>query len=137
MDCDLDDDDVLDCADPVQDIPIQSWIIHPQYTKRKGFADIALLRLTMPAKFSQNNIKPICLPVSETNRKIVPEKFIVTGFGTTETDETSEIMLKAVLPFYQLDKCEDLYKNVRQLPENIICAGGVNRTDSCSGNEQI
>lgn len=55
IDCNLTEDDELDCADPVQDIPIEKWIIHPTYSSRKRNGDIALLRLSQPAKITQSN----------------------------------------------------------------------------------
>lgn len=55
-DCEFHDDNEVNCADPVQNIPIEKWIIHPEFNgKISGGADIALLRLSEPAKVYQSN----------------------------------------------------------------------------------
>lgn len=59
----------------------------------------------------------------------------MTGFGSTEKSESSDVMLKANLPNFPLDQCIAKYKSQRPaIPDKVICAGGESNVDSCPGN---
>jgi hypothetical protein len=74
IDCDMYDI----CADPLQDIPVQHFIVHPDYDRETITNDIGIVRLGEAAKVIQNNITPICLPFELTARRI-DKKFTVIG----------------------------------------------------------
>ena len=44
------------CYPPVQDIPVQGFLIHPDYNKPKFANDIGLVQLAMPVKFASMSI---------------------------------------------------------------------------------
>lgn len=72
------------CADPVQDIPIETAIRHKQYDSKRKINDIALLRLRSPADTTKKNVKTICLPTEEDNQienidKQFRDKMTITG----------------------------------------------------------
>jgi hypothetical protein len=75
---DIDCIDEDNCADPFQDVNIQSFIAHPSYDPMKFINDIGIVRLEKAAATAQNNIKFICLPFDPNARKI-SKKFIVIG----------------------------------------------------------
>lgn len=87
VDCDPSGDG-SDCADPVQDIPIEKKIPNERYEPagEQQYNDIALLRLAYPAKLSYF-VRPICLPSDPAleSNSIVKETFHVAGWGKTET----------------------------------------------------
>lgn len=74
------------CADAVVDIPVIERTPHENYvpTSRAQENDIALLRLARPVAFT-DWIRPICLPVANSNRNINYENtdaaFVVAGWG--------------------------------------------------------
>lgn len=74
------------CADAVVDIPVIERTPHENYvpTSRAQENDIALLRLARPVAFT-DWIRPICLPVSDSNRNVnyenVDAAFVVAGWG--------------------------------------------------------
>lgn len=74
------------CADEVVDVPIVERIPHEQYvpTSRAQENDIALLRMARSVSFT-DWIRPICLPVYESNRNInyenVDAALTVAGWG--------------------------------------------------------
>lgn len=108
------DEEEENCADPVQDILIESSVAHSDYNKG-GFAanDIGLVKLARPANISANNVKIICLPITE-NLLNLPERVIVTGFGATEGGiRQSNELLQAAFPIYPLDQCYEKFKKNR------------------------
>lgn len=52
----------------MQDIDIESKIVHPNYDRYKKLNDIALIRLESPANLEKQNIGTICLPVEIGNQ---------------------------------------------------------------------
>ncbi|KAF2891821.1 hypothetical protein ILUMI_14352, partial [Ignelater luminosus] len=74
------------CTDPVVDLKIEEKMVHPQYTRRKGKNDIALVRLERNVEYT-DFIQPICLPVSESPDLESGFKMIVAGWGATENSK--------------------------------------------------
>ncbi|XP_053669159.1 serine protease easter-like [Anopheles marshallii] len=75
------------CAPPVQTLRIESVITHPDYNKPRYANDIALIRLRDRADTSRNNVKPICLPVTNELRSQKSTHYTLTtwGFGSSGT----------------------------------------------------
>jgi len=65
-----------------QDIKIDNWVIHQNYSSRSKLHDIALIKLEHPAKLTYN-VFPACL--SSMNEGLQKE-LIVIGFGVNDTD---------------------------------------------------
>ncbi|XP_063698021.1 CLIP domain-containing serine protease B4-like [Culicoides brevitarsis] len=133
-DCDYDG-----CADPVQDISIRQIIIHPEYNKNgSNHHDIALLRLTRPAKLSYF-VKPICLPISNELRGKTRDEstnFVVAGWGRTETNFKSNKKLKVDLKGFNQRECAQKYRQRygSEINDSQLCAGGEEGKDSCTGD---
>jgi len=118
--------DCLDgeCADAVQDVRVERFVAHSAYDRKTFQHDIGIVRLAEAAKTKQNNIKPICLPFDAA---ALPAKFLVIGWGKTETASKSAVLLKASVPFYELSECREKFSEKNQnilLSDFQFCAGG-------------
>lgn len=136
IDCEYAFDERI-CMPVAQDVGIQSTVFHPEFNRPKYAHDIALIRLKEAADFSHGRIKAICLPVTKKLLGTVPRKYVVTGWGNTETDSRSNILLKAIFPVFPKDRCIDIYSSTSRgihLVDGQICAGGENDIDSCGGD---
>lgn len=125
-----------DCAGPVEDIKIEKLIIHPQYNKPKFSNDIGLIRLKRQVNF-QDHILPICLPATPEFQKMSLPKYILTGWGKTETNTLSDVLLKATVPRIDNVQCMQILQQQRLwilLSDKQMCAGGKNLVDSCRGD---
>ncbi|XP_070528702.1 phenoloxidase-activating factor 3-like isoform X2 [Cardiocondyla obscurior] len=120
------------CAEKYQDFGIENVTFHPNYTKEHKQNDIALIRLNGTLNFTRLNVKPICLPFKLPT--VVPERIILTGWGTTENGTRSSDLLRASLPLIRNELCKDIYKKVSIVSYKQLCAGGEAGTDSCKGD---
>ncbi|XP_055380978.1 serine protease grass-like [Condylostylus longicornis] len=139
IDCipDENKEDGLDCNDRFQDIPIESKTVHDSFDKFQAVHDIALLRLIRPANMKKNNVKPICLPINSVLRNKNSKIGLLTGWGTTENGNVSDILLKALLYINaERQKCQDYYNKIHavNVTDRIICAIGKEKEDSCKGD---
>lgn len=120
------------CAPEAIDFSIEQQIIHENFNENHH-NDIALLKLHKDVKYNRF-VRPICLPYMFTvdTDKI---NFIVTGFGQTESGESSNIKLKTNLGNVKNDECEKLMmaQSGRPIVQSQICAIGVDSKDSCQG----
>lgn len=120
------------CAPPVQDIPIDRTIVHPEHDKPLRANDIALIKLLRDADFSKFAVRPVCLPVTNELISFKAKLFVITGWGTTETGYSSQKLLKANVPFFERDQCGSLLRV--HITQGQICAGGKGLVDSCGGD---
>lgn len=61
----------------VQNIPVAERIVHPKYSSKTKYNDIALLKLTEKVKFTEY-VRPACLNWDTSNKWTVA---LATGFG--------------------------------------------------------
>lgn len=134
------DCDSGDCADPVQDINVESIFSPKTYDFSKNNEhDIALLRLARPARMSYF-VKPICLPLVESlmgNSRDASQKFVVAGWGKTEKLQKSDRKLKLQLGGVEHDACKKKYASHKDkviISSSQVCAGGEKGKDSCQGD---
>lgn len=141
MDCNIYNDKFgkeieRDCADPIEVFGIDKFIVHPDYNRPKYSNDIALVRLNRDVVM-KDHIRPICLPVTSALQRQTFDKYIVTGWGTTEEKVGSNILLQANIPHVSIADCQRKMNENRlniQLSEKQLCAGGVNKVDTCKGD---
>ncbi|CAG9809782.1 unnamed protein product [Chironomus riparius] len=133
---DVDCNEEMVCADPVQDVEIASIIAHPKYDPVNIVNDIALIRLSNPAKVNQNNIRTICLPLDEVSAKRIGPNYQVIGWGATENSTSSTILQKAFVPPVNISECEEKFAKIKKLnlSNDQMCAGGVAQVDACKGD---
>ncbi|XP_034484349.1 serine protease grass-like [Drosophila innubila] len=120
------------CAPQAQDFEVDRVYVHEQYSQESRHNDIALVKLKSDAEFIPN-IKPICLPVNETlqqNVETMP-RFLVTGWGYTETTNGSLVPLETVVTAKNRTICQESYE--RKIVPTQICAGDPGK-DSCNGD---
>ncbi|XP_037294219.1 serine protease grass-like [Manduca sexta] len=124
------------CAPPIKTVTIEETIPHPRYNSKTFADDIALLRLSEPADFNLDNMKPLCLPLTSQlqTENLVNINGIVAGWGVTEEGMESSVLLSVSLPILSKDECETAYKGTVQLSDKQLCAGGVRDKDSCGGD---
>lgn len=127
-----------DCNDPYVDVQVTEVIPHPQYpgNARDQLHDIALLRLRTQVAFT-DFIYPVCLPIrpEQQNTIFLGRKMVVSGWGRTETNATSNIKQKAELESVPTADCNNRYASQRRtVTSSQICAGGVEGIDSCRGD---
>jgi secreted trypsin-like serine protease len=116
------------CAEPVQKISVtrDDLIVHPEYNHLKVLNDIALIRLSEPAKIHQKNIQAVCLPINNEFEKI-PNKMFVIGFGYTENSmRFSDVLRKVLVSRVSDEECSAIYNstlNFDDLTDRRFCAG--------------
>ncbi|KAK2855289.1 hypothetical protein Q7C36_007158 [Tachysurus vachellii] len=122
----------------IHPLPVKSLHIHPGYKSPNYNNDIALIKLASPITFNAH-VMPVCIPAQDTNL----ESFgWVSGFGVTETFDTSNYLRYIRLPIVDHKTChssiEALRKNNRDLStltENMFCAGlPEGGKDTCQGD---
>ncbi|XP_035232718.1 tryptase-like isoform X2 [Stegodyphus dumicola] len=114
-------------------------VVHPNFDNRTLLHDIALVRLTRPAK-RKANINVVCMPPEGTtnNELVSSARCFVTGWGkSTENGEHSVVLKEVNVPLWRNDDCERSLKfhfgpNYR-LPATSLCAGAEGR-DACDGD---
>ncbi|XP_066150915.1 ovochymase-like [Euwallacea fornicatus] len=122
------------CADPVQISRINKTIVHSAYSKesKNHHNDIALLYLNKHVRIS-DFVRPICLAMQED---LNCRQYYISGWGKTETAETSPVKLKVNLSVFDKEVCKEKFKSLLDLDihESQICAGGERMKDSCNGD---
>uniref|UniRef100_A0A182YB48 Uncharacterized protein n=1 Tax=Anopheles stephensi TaxID=30069 RepID=A0A182YB48_ANOST len=103
----------------IQEIGIESKI-------RSFTHDVGLLRLYQPAELVRKVVWPICLPVYLTLQMYMPPTVTISGWGMTELNVRSTVLLQAQTPVLMNQKgCSKDY---------MICAGGVGHKNHCAGD---
>lgn len=131
-DCIPDGEESMICADEPMSVPVEGQFVHEGYEPKSTdqHNDIALLRLSREVAFT-NYVKPVCLPRGEG----LSRKFVVAGWGKTETKSESEVKLKVALPLVERATCQRTYRDAGvNLGDSQICAGGERLKDSCRGD---
>ncbi|KAL7874337.1 hypothetical protein SRHO_G00053070 [Serrasalmus rhombeus] len=121
---------------------LSSIHIHPHYKNIDGSNfdnDIALIKLSTPITFNAN-VRPVCLPPEGAEMEV--KSGWVSGFGLTEFDVESDVLLYVELPIVADGTCRNSFAKKREkeswiphLTDNMFCAGfkeGGN--DSCKGD---
>ncbi|XP_058130552.1 CLIP domain-containing serine protease HP8 [Anopheles coustani] len=105
----------------MQEISIAERIPNKMY-------DVALLRLTKPAQIDGSLVHPICLPLYASLRMSVPKRLTIAGWGLTENQKLSPILLKADTPVVASgnEECPKKFE---------VCIGGETaQSNQCPGD---
>ncbi|XP_028901451.1 serine protease easter isoform X2 [Zeugodacus cucurbitae] len=136
-DCQFDSKGNELCADPHIDLGIEEEICHPLYNIRTQTHDIALLRLQEKVNYS-TYVSPICLPISTSSSTSNYEGITmdIAGWGATETSNSSQKKLKALVKGENLERCKAKYRTYTriELGTTQMCAGGEKGVDTCRGD---
>lgn len=128
-DCDHDDPEDVVCSPPLQDVKFEKVAVHPEYSGQTFINDIALVKLADEAKTKQRNIRPICMPLDRSLQDL-PSKFIIVGWGRTESSTSSKILQKATVPLFAHDECFMKFNGSNKVRKSFtltnkqFCAGG-------------
>lgn len=120
------------CLPPRQEFFIDQLIVHPQYNNPKFANDIGLIRLSQRISFT-DHITPVCLPKNWALQNFLLKNLVITGWGTTEDNRPSPVLLQAKLSVVGINECQAVHKRV-ELTNNQICAKGPGIVDSCQGD---
>lgn len=125
-----------DCAGLVQDIPVESFIVHENYSRPSTLYDIALIRLARPADLSADNVKPICLPTTDELANAQHTQFTALGWGGHSGNSLGDEILKETLQFISNDQCDEIFKKAGKsvpIANSTLCARG-ERLFLCNGD---
>ncbi|XP_044747348.1 CLIP domain-containing serine protease B9-like [Coccinella septempunctata] len=122
------------CEDPrVQQVFVKKTYKHPEFSTSTGFADIALLELGHPVKYTAF-VRPICL----INRHLAEEgkEGIAAGFGMENyiTRERPEGLKELTMKVIPGEQCKKRFPKSDFKSKNYICAGGKSGEDTCNGD---
>uniref|UniRef100_A0A182M9J2 Peptidase S1 domain-containing protein n=1 Tax=Anopheles culicifacies TaxID=139723 RepID=A0A182M9J2_9DIPT len=121
----------------VQAYAVRKIIPHPKFVANSHKHDVALLRLNGTVQYT-NYVQPVCLDLTETIWvEYLADVFgTVVGWGLTEKNHISDMLLKAELPIVRYTDCvesnPDLYG--RLIYSGMYCAGILNGTSPCNGD---
>ncbi|XP_044317589.1 spaetzle-processing enzyme-like [Drosophila rhopaloa] len=118
------------CKGSSFEIDIERLIPHPSYAKPWSVPnDIGLVQMAQNVIFS-DHIRPICLLVDQFVVRTFTS-FDVTGWGKTNTSETSLKLQTATLTHFNRSKCQSMFE--KPINEYQICAGS-DTSDTCKGD---
>lgn len=137
IDC-IGDSRDYDCADPHIDVPIEQIIPHENYVanSKSHYHDIVLIRMQKRVPMTEF-IRPICLPKSAHLRNLITtnQRYIVAGWGKTESSTRSTRLKKVYLRGVDTGTCAHRYKlNKIFISPSQLCAGGIDGRDTCKGD---
>ncbi|XP_055591281.1 serine protease easter-like [Uranotaenia lowii] len=107
-----------ECAGPVIDIPIESYVAHPEFDQPMYTNDIAVIRMSREVEYN-DYIRPICLPTTPALRAQIP-KHLVMPVWELDNDAPNHYY-GALQKFYvedvDLDSCQREYEKAGFSPE--------------------
>lgn len=121
------------------DIVIAKTIVHPNFTRRTRYDDIAILKLQKSLTFSKF-INAACL---DTNVNVLPaeERLEVCGWGVISRTRNlqSRVLMKTFVHATCTNSCNTWYENNRRVPQGVLegqfCAGDEKgESDTCLGD---
>lgn len=125
------------------DIPIIRYETHPNYDKRDGHSDLAILQLQNDVQFTER-IRPICIATQGPllNKQYIGYNPFVAGWGVTEEKgNPSKILQEVQLPVLENNVCKGKYQQVqrllseKQFNDGVLCVGVLSGgRDSCQGD---
>lgn len=113
---------------------VDQIIVHPSYIGNGDFDnDVALLRLDAPA---QLNADVSTISLAEAAPAVGTDMTVI-GWGVTEDDKTSNVLLETGLPIAKDSKCENRFGD--SFTGNMLCAGKtafftVRKPGACNGD---
>lgn len=129
--------DVSTTAEPLphQEFNISDIQIHPQFNNATLVNDIALLKMSRPAKRRQN-IDVVCVAGGEEGGRM--GNCHVTGWGRRSENSEHSVVLKEIsVPLWDQTTCASALRSQfgpsYQLPDTAVCAGAEGR-DACDGD---
>ncbi|XP_065072980.1 serine protease easter-like [Ochlerotatus camptorhynchus] len=115
-----------ECAGPVVDIPIESYVSHPEFDQPMYTNDLALMRMSREVEYN-DYIRPICLPTTPELLNAIPHDLLLTAWELEMNVPTHYVgeLEKYQVENYNLDACQREYEKIGFTPEleiNRFCA---------------
>ncbi|XP_055642828.1 serine protease snake-like [Toxorhynchites rutilus septentrionalis] len=131
----LGENNLLDNEDDQVDFDVDEFIRHPEYTPRRAYHDIALVKMAQDVFFTKL-IRPACL---WTGRSLNFSSAIASGFGRTEfAGSTSDVLMKVQLDVLDKSDCSALTasgKFNQGISDGQMCVGSrAGGKDTCQGD---
>ncbi|KAI4455114.1 serine protease gd n-terminus [Holotrichia oblita] len=120
----------------VQDHQVSKIIRHPQYDSKTYSNDIAVIKLSQPAEFT-DFVRPICLWEGARDFNPLVGKFgTVVGWGFDENGKLTEELTMLNMPIVSKDSCIYSFPDFfsRFTTSETYCAGFTNGTSVCNGD---
>lgn len=131
----------------LQEIPVENFIIHPEYVRKAHHNDIALVKLSREAEFNVF-VRPICLPPSyselskETKFYREGERTVAIGWGYDKSVKIGEEagnpidhLKRLNLPIQNDITCKNSLNSSYEFTDAMFCAGrGKGKEDTCKGD---
>ncbi|XP_055540538.1 venom serine protease Bi-VSP-like isoform X2 [Wyeomyia smithii] len=125
------------------DIPVVKMETYPQYDKKDGHSDLAILYLGEDVAFN-DAVRPICLPIGDPikSRNLDGLTPFVAGWGRTqEGGKSANVLQELQIPIVSNTECRELYSKIgkafseKQFDNAVLCAGVLEGgKDSCQGD---
>lgn len=111
-------------------------IIHPYFAYQQKYIDydLGLIKVSEPFQYNKK-VNRVCLPAEGVTNIINNDHLHVSGWGKTDTLETSPTLQKITVPFVKRERCNSnmSYKGV--ITETMFCAGyQAGKIDACKGD---
>ena len=115
---------------PKQFLGVKQIHNHESYDSRSMQYDLSVLELNEPLVYSEK-ILPACLPTQDKPLRILKE-CDVSGWGLTETGDTSQRVLHARINYLEDSKCESKFDDVDL--DTMVCYDSDRGSDTCQGD---
>ncbi|XP_055601081.1 serine protease snake-like [Uranotaenia lowii] len=132
----LGETDLKDEDDEQVDFDVEDVIMHPEYTSRRAYHDIALIKMAQDVVFTKM-IRPACLWIGSNFNMSTA---IASGFGKTDFHSTtnSDTLRKVQLDILAQNECAALAANRkfnRGIIDSQVCVGSrEGGKDTCQGD---
>uniref|UniRef100_A0A8C3HB11 Peptidase S1 domain-containing protein n=1 Tax=Chrysemys picta bellii TaxID=8478 RepID=A0A8C3HB11_CHRPI len=116
--------------------PVRQIIVHPNYNRGTHSADIALVQLTEPVRYT-NEILPVCLPGPSDS---FPGNHTcwVTGWGRIASENMlppPRTLQELRVPLINSSTCREHFRDCkRRIQDDMLCAGSEVNRDSSQGD---
>ncbi|XP_053668492.1 serine protease grass [Anopheles marshallii] len=101
------------------------------YTFKHPSIDVGLLQLAKSATVDGDYVQTICLPVFSSLRMYLPLKVAIVGWGQTQKNKLSTVLLKADTRVLT----ENVTKNdIKCNNDHMVCVGGLEHHNHCPGD---
>ncbi|XP_017067096.2 phenoloxidase-activating factor 2 [Drosophila eugracilis] len=123
---------------PFEEASVSKMVVHESFNYKNGTNNLALLFLDSQYQLTYR-INTICLPIKK--RSLNNTRCIVAGWGKNRFRDKHfvNVLKKIELPIVPRDTCQDQLRETKfgknyTLPAGLICAGGEEGIDACTGD---
>ena len=130
-----DRDDEADMADWQERFAITIFV-HPLFNYQAQYIDydVGLIRVDRPFVYN-SRVNRVCLPQSGVTNLVGNPELYVSGWGRTNSSDTSSFLQKITVPYVSRDVCNSNLSYSGNIRETMFCAGyPTGKVDACQGD---